>query len=593
MKLTLKAKFLLTTVALVVIGLAVSTVVSISNSNRTIGSISQDQKTRLVGVVVSHIDTWVQDRKLEIRYWGKLDVFSVVIDGAFHKMANKELSELVKDYAFYYSLNVADSTGEVVASSDSEKNTGKNIAGRPWFKKALEGEVVFSDVFTGADKRPVFIIAGPVSREGSPVGVITGVISLEYFNSHFIAPVQFGETGFIFVINSSGQIIGHPDSGRLMTEGDAAVRSMLGSETREGVVEYESGGTGEIAAYRKYEALDWIVATTADKAEILAPGRRLGTINFIIALCVVALAVAVTFVFSRSIVKPIYRAIDALSGSSDQINTSSRQVATASQSLAQSTSEQASSLEETSASLEELSSMAQRNSDGAHNVRDLVNQTTGTARAGAESMHKLMKAMQGINESASKITKITQAIEEIAFQTNLLSLNAAVEAARAGEAGRGFAVVAEEVRTLAQRSAEQAKETNQLIAESLNRTTEGTRQAEEANSSLENILSSIQKVETFIEEIASASNDQAQGVTQLNATVSQMDKIVQNTSASAEQSASASEQMAAQAEELKGIVRSLVRIVEGVDVHNIYDADQFEDSNNTDTPGRYQLMSGE
>ncbi len=594
MKLTLKTKFVLTTVLLVVTGLTVSTVFSIANSNKTIGSISEDQKRRLVGVVQSHIDTWIQDRKLEIRYWGKLDVFSVVIDGAFHKMANKELAELVKDYDFYYSLNIADNKGDIIASSDSDTQSGKNISSREWFNKAREGDVVFSDVFTDAQRRPVFVIAGPVMKEGTPVGVITGAISLEYFNRHFVSPVRFGKTGFIFVLDNDCKIIGHPDSSRLMTPGGAVVRAM--PDQKGGTVEYTEGGTDKIAACSHYEELQWFIVTTADKSEILAPGKNLGTINFVIALCVIALAVAVAVVFSRSIVKPIYRAIDSLGISSDQINGSAQEVSSASQTLAHSTSEQASSLEETAASLEELSSMAQRNSDSSHNVRELVNKTAGAARDGAESMQKLMMAMEGINESASQITSITQAIEEIAFQTNLLSLNAAVEAARAGETGRGFAVVADEVRTLAQRSAEQAKETSKLISESVNRTTEGTRQANEANQALENILNSIKKVEIFTDEIASASNDQAQGITQINSTVAQMDKIVQNTSASAEESASASQHMAAQAEELKDIVRSLIRIVEGVNVKNIQDSDQSSEFQCTDDRNsedlKWQLNSG-
>jgi methyl-accepting chemotaxis protein len=178
-------------------------------------------------------------------------------------------------------------------------------------------------------------------------------------------------------------------------------------------------------------------------------------------------------------------------------------------------------------------------------------------------MQKLLQSMEGISASSSEVAKVARGIEEIAFQTNLLALNAAVEAARAGEAGRGFAVVADEVRNLAQRASDQAKVTSALITESGNRTREGGKQAAEANDVLKVIQERVAKVVGLVSEISAASKEQAQGVEQINKAVSTMEQIVQQNSANAEQSASASQELSAQAFQMKELVSTLNARVAG------------------------------
>jgi methyl-accepting chemotaxis protein len=210
-----------------------------------------------------------------------------------------------------------------------------------------------------------------------------------------------------------------------------------------------------------------------------------------------------------------------------------------------------------------MASMTKQNADNAKQANILAGEASASADKGANAMESMASAIQEIKHSSDETAKIIKVIDEIAFQTNLLALNAAVEAARAGEAGKGFAVVAEEVRNLAQRSAEAAKNTSSLIEGSQKNADNGVRATEEFMVILKGITSSVKKVTDLIGEVSAASSEQAQGIDQVNAAVSQMDQVTQQNAASAEESASASEELAAQAQQLQSIVSELTVIVEG------------------------------
>ena len=237
-----------------------------------------------------------------------------------------------------------------------------------------------------------------------------------------------------------------------------------------------------------------------------------------------------------------------------QVASASGQISSGSQSLAQGANEQASSLEEVSASLEEMSSMTRQNADNALAAKNLSGEADGNAKTGTEAMGRMSRAINRIKESSDQTAKIVKTIDEIAMQTNLLALNAAVEAARAGEAGRGFAVVAEEVRNLAQRSAQAAKNTADMIGESVKNADDGVKIADEVSVSFDKIAVSSRKVNDLIAEIAAASKEQSQGIKEVNDAIGQMDKVTQQNAANAEESASASEELSSQAQELQAMV---------------------------------------
>lgn len=244
-----------------------------------------------------------------------------------------------------------------------------------------------------------------------------------------------------------------------------------------------------------------------------------------------------------------------------QVASASRQVSSASSALAQGSSEQAASLEETSASTEEINSMTQKN---AENASTAARETENADRLLAETTQKLdqmILSMKEINTSSEKISRIIRVIDEIAFQTNILALNAAVEAARAGEAGMGFAVVADEVRNLAQRCAQAAKDTSDLIEESIVRSQEGKGKLDDVSASVHRVVENASRIKVLANEVHMGSQEQARGIEQIARAVSQMQQVTQSTAASAEESASAGEEMSAQAANLNDAVARLSSLV--------------------------------
>ncbi len=297
-----------------------------------------------------------------------------------------------------------------------------------------------------------------------------------------------------------------------------------------------------------------------DTARELSTATMVMTIGLAIA---VVLGILLAFFITRGITKPLNRIIASLNEGADQVNDAANQVSSSSQQQAAGSSEQAASLEETSSALEEMAAMTRTNAENAKQANELSGQARAAAETGDRTMEQLNSAMSAINESSGQISKIIKVIEEIAFQTNLLALNAAVEAARAGEHGKGFAVVADEVRNLALRAAEAARETTGLIEESVDRAKEGTVVANDVGSALGAIVDDVTKVTCLIEGIATASVEQAQGVEQVNVAVSDMDQVTQSNAAGAEESAAAAEELSAQASAVKRIVQELAVLVSG------------------------------
>lgn len=234
----------------------------------------------------------------------------------------------------------------------------------------------------------------------------------------------------------------------------------------------------------------------------------------------------------------------------EEINVGAREIADGNNDLSSRTEQQAASLEETAASMEQLAATVKLNADNARQANTLATSASAVAVRGGDVVTEVVGTMEGISTSSRKIAEIVGVIDSIAFQTNILALNAAVEAARAGEQGKGFAVVAAEVRSLAQRSAQAAKEIKGLIDDSVSKVTAGSTQVEAAGQTMQEIVASVRRVNDIIGEIAAASQEQSSGIDQVNKAVSQMDEVTQQNAALVEEAAAAAGALQSQAQSL-------------------------------------------
>ncbi|TAK91150.1 MAG: HAMP domain-containing protein [Aquabacterium sp.] len=345
----------------------------------------------------------------------------------------------------------------------------------------------------------------------------------------------------------------------------------------------------EVAAYNDRMA-------QADGEDVGALYRRGMIVSAVLVVGAMGLAVLLAWVITASIVTPLEEAVDLASQVSrgkltmqidahgqdevsrlqralgemvahlrnvvsevrdgvESVSTASAQIATGNADLSQRTEEQASNLQQTAASMEQLTSIVSQNAAAASKANDVAARAADVARHGGKVVSEVVGTMSEISSSSRKIYDIIGVIDSIAFQTNILALNAAVEAARAGEQGRGFAVVAAEVRTLAQRSAQAAKEIKQLIGCSVDKVEQGAVQVAQAGQTMEDIVAEVRRVEELMSQISLASQEQSTGISQVGQAVAQLDQVTQQNAALVEEAAAAADSMKHQAARLADVVR--------------------------------------
>jgi len=595
MKNGLREKFLVPTIGLIFIGLSITSFVSYRKSHSMLVDTVNDQLRQNTESILDFIVSWAENRRQDVVLLASQSSIVQAIgmagddtDGltgsqVFVREVNEDLRKYAKAHPDYAEIGVAGLTGAVLTTSlvdmdaDDVRRSqgggitiGRNITDADFFKKAMQGSVFISGVRVNPDTgKPVFVISAPVMQAlggagGSAGGVLYAMVDVQFLARQFVQSVSIGQKGYAYIVDSEGTVIAHPDQTRILKENIAS--TPIGAEIRtqkDGLSRYSEAGQDWLVGFKTDADLGWTVVAVASMNELMSPVRNLAWFNFIMTITILVVAVGVIIYVAARVSSPINTITSSLYMVARQVAGAASQISSASQQLAAGAASQASSIEETSASLEELASMANHNADNAQQASSLSQEATEAADSGAAAMRKLLQSMEGISASSSEVAKVAKGIEEIAFQTNLLALNAAVEAARAGEAGRGFAVVADEVRNLAQRASEQAKVTSSLITESGNRTRDGGKQAAEANEVLKVIQERVAKVVGLVSEISAASKEQAQGVEQINKAVSTMEQIVQQNSANSEQSASASQELSAQAFQMKELVSTLSERVAG------------------------------
>ncbi|MFP4031133.1 MAG: methyl-accepting chemotaxis protein [Desulfococcaceae bacterium] len=277
----------------------------------------------------------------------------------------------------------------------------------------------------------------------------------------------------------------------------------------------------------------------------------------------VCLALVLMGVLKLFLVNPIARVVAGLAKVGEGIETASHRVSATGEELTRGTASQASAVEETSASLEQIAAMIRQNAQNVTQANALMNETANVVREAAQAMTELIESMNRITADGEKTRKVVGAIEEIAFQTNLLALNAAVEAARAGEAGAGFAVVAEEVRNLALRSSRAARNTAELIEDSVQGIQSGAALMDNANAAFGRVSEGARKVGDLLAEVTAASQEQSEGIQQVSRAMTDIDKVTQENAAGAEETAAAINEIESLIDHLGGLVRKLATLAGG------------------------------
>ena len=508
----------------------------------------------------------------ELKVAGELAQSSEAIDAATNanagEMDKKLTSAMAKIGKDYEALLVTDASGVVVSDGNDGGYKTLSLADRDYFQQAKAGQAnVGSVVKSKKTGNPVATACAPIMKDGKFVGTLVVVIKIEHLSG--MVTEKVGQTGYGFMANKQGIIIAHPNKEFILVlditkeEGMREIVAKM-SAKQMGSESYLFKGTRKIAGFAPVELTGWSVCITQNEDEFLAAAHAIRNMIAVIGIIFLTLTTIVVVFFARRISLPIKKAVEEMKEAANQVASASSQVSAASQALAEGSSEQAAAVEETSSSLEEMSSMTKQNANNAKQASTMMTHDANESyRMIGDKMTSMQEVVNASVKASEETAKIIKTIDEIAFQTNLLALNAAVEAARAGESGAGFAVVADEVRNLAMRSAEAAKNTASLIADSTKKIQQASVLFEQVDGELTNNRQIAKKVTEFINEIAAASGEQAQGIDQINKAVAEMDKVTQQNAANAEESASASEEMNAQAQQMKNISYTLVNIIGG------------------------------
>ncbi len=439
------------------------------------------------------------------------------------------------------------------------------------------GEETVIDPYSYAIGGKDFLLSSfavPINHNGSFIGVVGIDMVLDMLQQE-TKKVRPYETGYATLISNNGYYVAHFDSRRVgkkvVEESGTAdgLKTMLTTGSSSMILDTDD----DIANSQVYRIIvpihiglskaPWGFEIVVPLNKTLEKVNQISNIATIFILIMLAILTLVVLWITNSIANPLKRIIGSLDQGAAQVSSASGQLSATAQQLSQGSAEQAAAIEETSSTLQEATSMLQQSTANTRQATQLSEQAKESADKGNLEMREMMSSMGEIKRSSDQIAKIIKVIDDIAFQTNILALNAAIEAARAGEAGMGFAVVAEEVRNLAQRSAQAAKDTTAIIASNISLSDKGVAAAEKVSQALTEITHQAKRVNELMAEISAASQEQYQGVEQATKAIDQIEIITQQNSANSEETASAAEELNSQAENLKKIVAELFRLVNG------------------------------
>ncbi|RVT82469.1 methyl-accepting chemotaxis protein [Inhella crocodyli] len=487
---------------------------------------------------------------------------------------------------------------------DMPLSDGYDPTKRPWYLQAAGSDkVVLTEPYIDdSTKKPVITFAKAVKDGGGTKAVVASDVYMDGVVAT-LKRIKPTPSGFALLVSADGRVMAHPNPALLLKPASdlAAVLTPAGlkalSAPGGGWLEGQSGTQSLLLRGAPVAGTDWMLVVASDAGEALAPLKSLLLKAVGVTVVMVALAgalmggmvnrmlgglqrtreamdevgagggdltrrlpvegedevaqIAKAFNTFAEKLQGIMRDVNASTGS---IGTASSEIAMGAQDLSQRTEQTASNLQQASSAMDNLTAAVRQTADSATTANQLAASAAEAAAKGGAVVGQVVSTMQDINTSSRRISDIIGVIDGIAFQTNILALNAAVEAARAGEQGRGFAVVAGEVRSLAQRSAEAAREIKGLIGASVERVEAGSSLVQEAGAAMDEIVAGVRRVTDIIGEISAAAREQSEGIGSVNGTMAQLDQATQQNAALVEQSAAAAESLKDQAQRLADII---------------------------------------
>ncbi|QTA82512.1 Methyl-accepting chemotaxis protein signailling domain-containing protein, double Cache domain-containing protein [Desulfonema limicola] len=577
---TLSFKLLTGGIAAIAIPVLIVGFFSIKIASKGIKDIAREKAQIHAQSIALHIDAMLnQEVILANTLSGDDDVIDTIIEidktgqtnetsELYHKL--KSQFKWLKNK--YQGMFITDARGSLITGIlDSGKEYKESdISDREYFKivKNEKKTYISNVVRSKTTDKFIIVICVPVMNEsGNFAGTLGMSLKLEYLTD-IINNTKVGTTGYGYMADEKGIIIAHQNKEYIMQldiktlEGMKEItRMMLGGQT--GVQDYKFMGKNKIAGFAPLTIKKWSISVTQDEKEFLQSANSL--IKFIIITGIISLTIiiAILLKFSRSISTPINKSVQLLNFTSEELTSAAVQVSASSHDIASAVSQQAAATEEASAALEQTSAMVRQNAQISDEADRMMKEIKEIAENADLSMKELSASMTSIYKTGEDTRKIVKSIDEIAFQTNLLSLNAAIEAARVGNHGAGFAVVAQEVRNLAKLSADSVNNTSILIEESVKKISAGKILSETTAEAFAEAVKKLIKVSELIGEISASSTEQAQGIDEIRNSVTQVDEMTQNNAASAEESASIAQTMNTYAEDMKKAVAGLSEIVEG------------------------------
>jgi methyl-accepting chemotaxis protein len=517
------------------------------------------------------------------------DIGYTKVHSKYHDSMNETLNRFNLYDIFFVNIDA-----DIVYSVYKEKDFGTNLKNGIYkdtnlakaYKRALSanrGEVIFEDFdyYTPSYNSPALFMATPVYNGNQKIGVLIYQLPSNKFDSVMnfggkYTDVGLGESGECYLVGSDYKL---KNKMRYTANIDNKLTKHFGTTTgiykmdtntvkkalngQNGIEIANQNGKNLLIAYDNIDVYGqkWAIIAQVDEDEILSAINYIVLEIFIIAIVIAVAIIIIAMIISNKISSPIKQTVNTISKISDDLLQSSTMISDSAQQLSDSATVQAATVEQISATVEQSSANTLMNSENSQVANKLSVEVDEYAQSGYSEVVTLQKSMSEITTSSNKISNIIKTIDEIAFQTNLLSLNAAVEAARAGEHGLGFAVVAEEVRSLANRSAEAAKETTHIINESISSVNEGNSINERVHNTFEEIVSKISQNSKLIEEISTSSSELSEGISQVNGVLNDIDKATQSIASSSEELAANSEELRDSAKELNISIDSIRSLV--------------------------------